>query len=82
MATNKKYKCPCCGYLTLEDENHFAICEVCYWEDDPIQREGHNYDGGANEMNLLEAKENFKKFEAISKEYVSKVRKPREDELE
>ena len=30
----KKYKCPCCGYYTLEDEEgHFDICPVCFWED-------------------------------------------------
>jgi hypothetical protein len=44
----QKTACPCCEYLTLEDEpGHFDICPVCFWEDDPIQRDDIEYDGGA-----------------------------------
>ncbi len=30
----RKYRCLCCGYLTLESRGEFDICPVCYWEDD------------------------------------------------
>ena len=30
----KKYKCPCCGSLTLDDHNENSICNICGWEDD------------------------------------------------
>ena len=29
-----KFKCPCCGQMTLEDVNENSICPVCGWEDD------------------------------------------------
>ncbi len=29
-----KYKCLCCGYLTLSTRAEFDICPVCFWEDD------------------------------------------------
>ncbi|WP_309446938.1 CPCC family cysteine-rich protein [Clostridium sp.] len=29
-----KYKCLCCGYMTLETSAEFDICHVCFWEDD------------------------------------------------
>ncbi len=32
--TRKKYKCLCCGYMTLETRGEFDICPVCFWEDD------------------------------------------------
>ena len=31
---NNKFKCPCCGQMTLEDERENDICQVCGWEDD------------------------------------------------
>lgn len=34
-----RYACPCCDFLTLEEPpvGTFAICPVCWWEDDNIQ---------------------------------------------
>ncbi len=34
-----RYACPCCGYLTLTEKppGTFAICPVCFWEDDEVQ---------------------------------------------
>lgn len=78
---HKKYPCPCCGYNTLTSKGHYDLCEVCFWEDDPLQREDPKYDGGANEMCLNKAKENYDKFGAVSDNFVKLVRKPREDEL-
>jgi hypothetical protein len=81
MGCKKKYKCPCCGYYTLEDEpGHFDICPVCRWEDDNIQSFDPDYWGGANEMNLNDARKNYKELGAISKDFIDSVRPPTEEE--
>jgi rubredoxin len=79
---NKKYACPCCGYLTLNDEpdNSFQICPVCYWEDDGVQLKYPTYESGANRVSLNQAKKNFVKFSAIEKRFKDYVRCPLEDE--
>ena len=30
----ENYRCPFCGYKTLESRGEFDICPVCFWEDD------------------------------------------------
>ena len=72
------YPCPCCGYLTYDQEpcGTFEICPVCYWEDDNVQNQNPNYDGGANGISLNKAKENFVLLGAISDEFIKDVRKP------
>lgn len=30
----KKFQCPCCDYFTLPARGGFAICPVCFWEDE------------------------------------------------
>ena len=76
------YKCPCCGYSTLKEKPSgiYQACPVCYWDDDPVQFENENYSGGANRVSLKQAKENFKEFGAIQREYISLVREPEENE--
>jgi hypothetical protein len=77
------YACPCCDFLTLSEEirGSFEICPVCNWEDDNVQFDNPTFVGGANHINLLTAKENFKKFGAIKEEFLKFVRKPSKDEL-
>lgn len=78
----KKYRCPCCGYLTLDSApGFFDICPVCYWEDDNIQRGNPDYKGGANDVSLNQARENYQKIGAISMEYSESVRPPFDEEL-
>lgn len=55
-----KFLCACCGQKTLECEDFYEICPVCGWEDDPLQRDEPDYQGGANQMSLNEAKEAYK----------------------
>jgi len=77
-----KYACPCCLYYTFEEKpsGTYDICPVCYWEDDIVQLADPDFSGGANDVSLNLAKENFKKFGASELRFISKVRKalPRE----
>lgn len=42
-----KYTCPCCGYKTLDEEptDTYAICKICFWEDDGVQFRDPDYQG-------------------------------------
>ncbi len=84
MDTNTfgKYKCPCCGFYILDDkaDNTFQICPVCYWEDDGVQFHEPNYQGGANSVSLIQARENYKSFGAIEERFKERVRPPLKEE--
>ena len=56
-----KHKCPVCGKFEFEYEGCFDICEVCGWNDDPIQFENPDEKYCANQMSLNEAREVYKK---------------------
>jgi hypothetical protein len=43
----------------------FDICAVCGWEDDPIQNDDPDYDGGANHISLVAAKRAFGAGQAL-----------------
>lgn len=59
------YKCPCCGNYSLDDPpGSYDICEICGWEDDPLQSKSPDLEGGANSISLNQAK---KEYEASSK---------------
>ncbi|MFB8424956.1 CPCC family cysteine-rich protein [Priestia megaterium] len=75
-----KYTCPCCGYNTLEEEppGTFDICEICFWEDDGVQFNDPDYEGGANVISLKEAQRNFAEYGACDKDSVKFVRKRNE----
>ena len=77
-----KYKCPCCGYFTLEEKpGHYEVCPVCFWEDDPKAKEAPNIAFGANQMSLKEAKKNFREIGACEPDAVKKVRDATEEEI-
>jgi rubredoxin len=79
----EKYECPCCGYLTLDEKppGTFAICPVCFWEDDDFQFNHPDYAGGVNKISLNQCKLNFRLFGASSKDVIKHVRKPLDSEL-
>ena len=52
-------KCPCCGDLSLIHEGAYEICSVCKWMDDAVQRDDHDYIGGANKISLNQYKEKW-----------------------
>ncbi|EIQ00556.1 hypothetical protein OpiT1DRAFT_05102 [Opitutaceae bacterium TAV1] len=48
--------CPCCGAKTISEPGAYEICDVCDWEDDPVQSTDPDYAGGANKQSLNEAR--------------------------
>ena len=48
--------CPCCGSPTLSQRGAYELCDVCNWEDDPVQSADPEYAGGANRQSLNEAR--------------------------
>lgn len=53
--------CPCCGSKTLSEAGAYEICDVCDWEDDPVQSADPDYAGGANKLSLNEARKAWRK---------------------
>ena len=70
------YPCPCCGKLTLDEEppGTWLICEVCWWEDDPVQFADPGYRGGANRVSLNEARSYFRAIGTSSPEHRDQLR--------
>ena len=79
-----RYRCPCCGFYTLPEPagGKYNICPVCWWEDDPVQMDDEDYEGGANEVSLRQARKNFMDFGASDERFIDKVREATEEELE
>lgn len=34
LLINKRFKCPCCGYPTLNERVAYDVCILCNWEVD------------------------------------------------
>ena len=60
MEEERKSLCPCCGESYVDGEHNYDVCEICFWEDDPVQFSDPDYRGGANEMSLNEARAAWK----------------------
>ena len=67
--------------MESEPPGTFEICPVCFWEDDNVQFDDPEYEGGANGISLNKARENYKKTGAISEKYLKNVRQPYKDEI-
>lgn len=78
-----KYTCPCCGYKTLykKPPGTYEICEICFWEDDSVQYDDPDYEGGANVPSLKQAQKNFIELGACEKGCIEFVRKPDENDI-
>ncbi len=57
--TEKRFRCPCCGELTIENPGDFEVCPVCGWEDDKSQSKDPTFAGGANVLCLNEARKAY-----------------------
>lgn len=77
-ALQTRFRCPCCGYKTLETAGALGLCPVCWWEDDGQE------DEDASEVRLTvnglqslnEAREHFAHCGAAHPRYLPHVRKP------
>ena len=74
--TVERYACPCCGYktLTYKERGSYEICHVCRWEDDGVQFDDPDFEGGANQYSLRQAQSDF--LSQFQKEKVETVRLP------
>jgi hypothetical protein len=56
-----RFRCRCCGYLTLTRLDVYEDCPVCGWEDDPttIWLPGERAGPGPNSLSLTEGRRNF-----------------------
>jgi hypothetical protein len=52
---NDVLACPVCGCSEMENGD-YSICDVCSWENDPVQLADAEYAGGANKVSLNEAR--------------------------
>jgi hypothetical protein len=74
-----RFPCPCCGYLTFgEPPGSYAICPICFWEDDPVQLRFPTR-GGAN-VPLVEAQRHFPQVGACEPRLRPYVRPPGVDD--
>lgn len=76
-----RYQCDCCGYFTLGASKEYAICEVCFWEDNWYQLESPTDDAGPNSTSLLQSRRNFSAFGASQREWLKYVHPPAPDQL-
>ena len=78
VETAVRFRCPCCGYKTLEAPGALGLCPVCWWEDDG-QDDG---DSGEvrltvnGELSLDEARANYCRMGAAHSRFLPHVRKP------
>jgi hypothetical protein len=73
-----RYRCPCCGFKTLDAPGALQLCAVCWWEDDGQE----DSDAGDirltvnGHLSLDEARVNYTKFGASHPRFLQYVRKP------
>jgi Cysteine-rich CPCC len=73
-----RFRCPCCGYRTLDVPAAMALCPVCWWEDDGQEDE----DAGAvrltvnGHLSLTDARLSYFRCGAADPRFLPYVRKP------
>jgi len=67
-----------CAWIAYETvKRPYAICGICFWEDDELQLEyATTLAGGANKPTLMNAQHDFAQFGACEPEMVAHVRRP------
>lgn len=79
---NTRYRCPCCGYRTLDAPEVMGLCPVCWWEDDGQE----DVDASEvrltvnGELSLSEARMHFAECGAAHPRFLPYVRKPQASE--
>jgi hypothetical protein len=77
------HACLCCGSLTLPERppGSYYICEVCGWEDDPVQAADPDYEGGANRGSLRTVRRQFLEWRVAGFPPDDRRRPPRPDQV-
>lgn len=77
-----RYACPCCDFLTLSEPppGTFAICPVCWWEDNNVQFRDPDYEGGANGPSLRQARATFQRLGVAKPRHRERARSPLAEE--
>jgi hypothetical protein len=57
-----------------EPPGSYAICQLCFWEDDPVQLRHPQAPGGANGVSLIEAQINYRTFGASERRFLQNCR--------
>jgi hypothetical protein len=73
-----RYRCPCCGYRTLDAPETLGLCPVCWWEDDG-QEDEDAYEVRLTvngQLSLSEARLNYSQFGASHPRFLPYVRQP------
>ena len=80
----KKHKCPCCGYITIADDQGLPcfgdICPVCFWEIDSLSGPDEPSDSNHG-LTLFQAQQNYQAFGACDKKSLKYVRDPKPEDL-
>ena len=77
MSDAAAYPCPVCGYLVFDEPpGSYAICPICFWEDDAIQLGFPLMGGGANSISLYESQQQFMRDGACEYQFTDHVRRP------
>src|SRR5262249_20426211 len=78
----QRYPCPCCGYMMFEEPpGSYAICKICFWEDDFVQLLSPDLAGGANMVSLIEAQRNYAAIGAMEERFKQHVRAAGPDDV-
>ena len=77
-----RFRCPCCGYKTLETPGTMALCPVCWWEDDGQEdRDAAEVRLTVNgQLSLSEARAFYAECGAAHPRFLPYVRKPQATE--
>ncbi len=75
---NVRYRCPCCGYRTLDAPAAMVLCPVCWWEDDGQEdKDAQDVRLTVNgQLSLAEAREYYAQCGAAHPRFLPYVREP------
>ena len=76
------FRCPCCGYKTLNAPDALALCPVCWWEDDG-QEDADAWEARLTvngSLSLEQARLFYAECGAAHPRFLPYVRPPQDDE--
>ena len=76
-------RCPCCRCKTLRRRSIYAICPVCFWEDDGQDDDDADvvFGGPNGDLSLTQGQANYREFGASRRQDLPHVRRPLDHEL-